>query len=89
MTPECDKLISFYNERMVLERFIEWLESENMGIGEYIPDFVFGRFATISISTEELLRKYVGIDSRKLEEERRAILEEQRKLNQKDFSSAT
>ncbi len=32
---------------------------------------------------EELLMNYFGVDAAKLEKERRAILEEQRKLNEK------
>lgn len=70
-------------ERQTLFRFLEWLVEQDIELakqrqGEWGPEL-----APILQTKEKLLMEYFEIDEKKLEEERRLILDEQRKLNDK------
>lgn len=66
-----DKLTHCAARRSFVTDFWEWLE------GEYTPEA-----ALRDIDLDRALDKYHGIDRRQLEEERRALLDEQRAANQ-------
>lgn len=81
--PECAKLSTHHNDILELQRFLDWCEEENVDqvvlgkrdtMGEV--DEIHGR------ERELLIYKYFEIDPKKLEDERRAMLDEQRKLNE-------
>jgi len=76
--PECAKwawaLEHGYPE---LNEFFDWLEDKDIQLGDAIADAM-----PDTESREQLLARFFDIDLKKLEEERRAILEEQRKLNE-------
>jgi len=76
--PMCAKLSAVRNDRAVIQCFLEWLEENDLAICLRLAD---GRRHRISRSKDQLLMEYFGIDEKKLEEERRKILNEQRKLN--------
>lgn len=68
-TPECNKLSAFRNDFLKLQEFIEFLNEQKDVTIEY------------NGTTQNLLYRYFQIDAKKLEEERRALLEQQRKIN--------
>lgn len=63
--PMCEKLSNAGEERRVLQEFLEWLRVE--AVDEY-NEFT-------EESDEKLLMRYLEIDTVKLEEERRAMLD--------------
>ncbi len=69
-------------EGPILTKFLDWLAAEGYDIcgfntytEEYVP-YVFG-------SGEALLREYAGVDSERLELERRAMIESLARANRK------
>jgi hypothetical protein len=81
--PEHTKLKAVVSQSQAIGGFIEWLGEQGMWIcklykanptceGEYLP---------VTGSINELLAKHFEIDLKKLESEKRALLEEQRRLN--------
>lgn len=75
--PMCTKLNAVRNDKAIISCFLEWLEENDLTICD--RDGVYAS----SLSDNALLMDYFGIDEKKLEEERRKILNEQRKLNEK------
>ena len=85
--PQCDKLLAVKDKSQVIGEFLEWLQGEkNLVIAEWDygdsntdeDPLVRHRF-----NIQELLAEFFEIDLVKVEEERRAILDEQRRLNEK------
>lgn len=81
--PECEKLSAVRPEMMKITTFVEWLEEQ--GIKLCSPDDGGGMFssgyAPVSESVEKILHRYFEIDPKKLEDERRLILERAREAN--------
>lgn len=82
--PEHDKLRAVRDESQAIGQFLEWLGENGLVIcsfeeykrtGEYIPD---GR------SIQQILADYFEIDLNKLDDEKRAMLNELRKANGDD-----
>lgn len=76
-TPELDKRSGIINSRVsptqTLGEFYDWLQAQGLVLArwdketqEYLPDF---------INPEQLFANFFGLDSDKMEQERRAILE--------------
>ena len=78
--PMCQKLSMVRNDKAIIQCFLEWLEENRLVLCTEVS--AAGYFPTRK-STDVLLMEYFGIDEKKLEEERRKILKEQRKLNEK------
>lgn len=79
--PEHEKLKLVKDKSQIIGEFLhEWLPSQNLTICEFTADEYFPAMR----STEQLLADFFGIDRGKLEEEKRAMLEEQRRLNRSD-----
>lgn len=79
--PEHEKLKLVKDKSQVIGEFlVEWLPSQNLTICE----FTAGDYFPAMRSTEQLLADFFGIDRKKLEEEKRQMLEEQRCLNRSD-----
>jgi hypothetical protein len=86
--PEHDKLKKISDKSQTIGEFIEWLiyeknvqlcrfescegDAEHARYAEYFP---------LNVPITKLLAEYFGIDEKKIEEEKRASLEELRKLN--------
>lgn len=72
MKSEIEKLIDVSSESQVIGEFLDtcgYFLCEQTG-GEVRP------FMPVSLSIEELLAEYFGIDLKKLEDEKRALLEQ-------------
>lgn len=70
-TPELDKLAAVANDSQVIGDFLEWLDTHGRFVGQWYDE----RAAPAAIGTEALLAEYFGIDLKRVERERRAILE--------------
>lgn len=80
--PMCQKLSMVRNDKAIIDCFLEWLEENEITLckeGDYLGE----DFTPIRKTADKILMDYFGIDEKKLEEERRKILKEQRKLNEK------
>lgn len=73
--PECEKLSRLADKRTIILDFIEWLAERDMHIMvQRDPDYEDYRHLTQS--REALSHQYLEIDDNKLEQERRAMIEE-------------
>lgn len=73
--PECEKLASAHRERMAIIQFMEWLRSHEMCIcvvtgSDYEP------FVPYRKSYDKVAMEFLEIDEKKLDDERRVMLEE-------------
>ncbi len=75
--PECDKLLAAQERSQACGDFIEWLRDEKkLVLCEQIPRRGLPTVyrPAFNITTEQILAEFFGIDSKKLEKERRAML---------------
>lgn len=71
--PECEKLRALHPERMALLAFIEWLhQDKKWTIAQPLPSGE--RYMPVLQQAEAIVFEYLGVDTKKLEEERRAML---------------
>ena len=85
--PECARWALEIQRRTIIQSFLEWLWDGPDGEGH--PDLDGGariRLADVDgyavpWSHDETIMRYLGIDRRELERERRAMLDAQRRLN--------
>lgn len=77
-TPECDKLHVYRSSKLVIDDFIDWLKDNDYLI---CKDF---EYEIQTVSTKNLVMDFLEIDQVKLEEERRALLDYQHSLNEKE-----
>lgn len=75
--PECAKWASIIHDKRVIEDFLDWCREK------HDTRLARGDHTVFSTVRENMLREYFEIDSNKLEAERRAMLDEQRALNEK------
>jgi len=68
-------------QRGVIEEFLDWLNENEILLGEYIrlSEGCAERLAPILKNRQELLDEFFGIDPVQLEKERRELLEQARK----------
>ena len=82
--PEHEKMAKVQVESQAIGEFIEWLGSQDMLIcratGEEKTDYPY---IPAYENIERLLARHFNIDLTKIEEEKRAMLEEMRRANQK------
>jgi len=81
--PECDKLDNNWKAVFAIQQFLEWLSEQKMTICELLGK-EFPEFQPVTKNAQDLVYDYFRIDANKLERERRAMLEEQRKRNAKE-----
>jgi hypothetical protein len=74
-TPELDKMKEAQPISQHLSGFLDWLDEKGYTIAEKCGDYLAQRRG----SKEELLAAFFGIDLKKVEQERRAILDAIRK----------
>lgn len=81
--PECEKAALIRDKSQVCGEFLEWLQGE----GFVIAKWQRGQQDTLraaSLNMEKTLADFFGIDLDKIETEKRAMLEDMRKLNEED-----
>ena len=84
--PECEKLAKVRNESQTIGEFLEWL----MGTKEVILAKYQGKLDTLTEtreSIESLLAEFFGIDLKKVEKERRQMIEDIRNAEPKSGES--
>jgi hypothetical protein len=100
-TPELDKMQNVKHESQPIGEFLEWLQSEGIVLAKYDEtvnswqqmdgsELIVGSSATLMPTydvTESLLARYFEIDLKKVEEEKRAVLEYLRNRSTSDGSS--
>lgn len=77
-TPECDKLSAITERSQVIGEFLDWLQHER-SVELCERDCLSDKLMMCSSSIEQLLAEYFEIDLEKVEQEKRAILDELRK----------
>jgi hypothetical protein len=80
--PEHTKLKAIQPQSQKVGEFLEWLQTQSWEITKYSRNGE--EYLPIYLSTEEILAKFFEIDLNKIETEKRAMLDEQRKLNEAD-----
>ncbi len=71
-TPELDKMLAVKDKSQAIGEFLDWLQHDkNYVLAEYGEK---DRLYPLYSSIETLLAEYFGIDLKKIEQERRAIL---------------
>lgn len=70
--PECEKLNRLGDERGHIARFLEWCEEQRIELARMDKR---GHLDPINEPGDRIIFKYLGIDPKKLEAERCAILE--------------
>jgi hypothetical protein len=73
--PECEKLEKVAEESNDIGQFIEWLLEHEYQICTYSEMDGDGEYVAAHTSIEELLASYFKIDLKKVEQERRALLD--------------
>jgi hypothetical protein len=76
--PNCEKLSEHHDRRHHILEFFEWLGEKGMFLAEW--EGQSDRLTPKHSSIDHLFMQYMEIDEKELENERRSILEEQRKL---------
>jgi hypothetical protein len=84
--PECEKMKKVQSKSQAIGSFLEWLQSKkielmtwlipeyNEELDEYLPEEK--GYYSINKNIEELLAEYFGIDLKKIEKEKRQMLDE-------------
>lgn len=80
--PEHEKLILVQDQSQSIGEFLEWLTNEK---GLSFCSFDEGGVNEAYYSNQELLAEYFGIDLYKIEQEKKQMLKEIRKLNETIF----
>lgn len=75
-TPELDRLRIVQDEAHIIGAFLEWLGENGMHVTTDNGDDAY------NCSIERTLAGYFGIDLRKVDDEKRAVLDWQRKQNE-------
>jgi len=74
--PECEKLARADDKRRAIENFLEFLGDEGLAVCTFNPsEFTDGGHWPLRESHHDLVMRYLEIDTVKLEEERRAIID--------------
>ena len=73
--PECEKFAENIIDSRVIRDFMEWLNEKKIFLATYTHEEPFyHEIGRVRKNIEELLAEYHGIDLKKLDEERRAII---------------
>ena len=89
-TPECDRMLAVHEDSNKIGFFLDWLKEQDIYLGKphthaddcldedgryTICGYREGEFVFMGEDFEHLLARYFRIDLKKVEQERRAILE--------------
>lgn len=84
-TPELDRQLEVINsgKAKVVQEFIDWLAGRDIHLAVYDPESRFGRMLPHEYDGmwEQLMADFFGIDRDKIEQERRALLDDIRRSN--------
>ena len=83
--PECENMAKVRPQSDIIGEFLGWLQGKKeWEMCEYQPDEpgVAGGYCPVHFNTEELLAEFFNIDLKKVEEERRQMLDEIRKKDE-------
>jgi hypothetical protein len=80
--PEHAKLDKIQKESQVIGEFLEWLGSVGLWISEYKASYRGAEEVLVSTqkSTSQILAQYFNIDQNKIDQEKREMLEECRRV---------
>ena len=81
--PEHKKLKVVKDRSQAIGDFIEWLGARGMAVCDFDPTYLRDNYVPTRIPINKLLAEYFEIDLDRLEEEKLAMLDEQRALNAK------
>lgn len=73
--PECEKLRVVHVEANSIRNFIQWLMADDIGLCKLNPNLNFNNYQPVVESFEHLLMRFLEIDPKKLEEERKATVD--------------
>lgn len=76
--PEHEKLKAVQPDSQKLGEFLEWLQAQGWVIAQWDNE----ELGHIGYTTQQILAQYFEINLKKVEEEKRAMLEHQRRLNE-------
>ena len=79
--PECEKLSRHGDERRQIAQFLEWCQEQRIELGVWTSGESWDSFDPLSGQHDTIIMRWLGIDEKKLETERRAMLDAQRKAN--------
>jgi hypothetical protein len=79
--PECTKMRNARSSSQPIGDFLEWCQEQGLVLCSYNKHRWGGVYEPHNESTERLLARHLDIDLDKVEEERRAMLEELQKQN--------
>lgn len=72
--PQSEKLAAAHDERSAIAEFLEWLESDQgIILAEYEEES--GHYQAVLENFDRIIMRYLDIDERALEQERRAMLD--------------
>lgn len=76
-TPECDKMLAVSGTSQKIGEFLEWLGQHGYEICtlQEVPGYRDEMFVPVHQSINQWLANYYGIDLKKIEEEKEALLE--------------
>jgi hypothetical protein len=80
---ELEKHSWSFEQRRVIEEFMDWLNEKKILLGEYVKPFKYmdtERMAPILKNRQELLDEYFDIDPVQLDKERRELLAKARNM---------
>lgn len=82
--PEAEKLAQASRERIVLDAFLEWCEDQRIELGKWESGTLNDNFEPLVEKPRDIVFRYLGIDPKKLEAERKALLDMQRSANKEE-----
>jgi len=74
-TPELDKMLAVKDKSLILSGFIDWLHEQQYVLAQYEGGFNGDELIPVFKDPEHLLADFFGIDLKKAEKERVALLE--------------
>ena len=80
--PEHDKMTALRSKIDVVTEFLEWAEAQGYLIGKHAEEPFGDCYAIIPAGIERLLADHFKIDLKKIEQEKRDMLDELRRMNE-------
>lgn len=79
--PEHVKLKNLDGANETIGDFLEWLDENGMVVCQRTDNNVHNLYWPVAKSVEQLIAEFFGLDRKKLEDEKRAMLDEIRRAN--------
>jgi hypothetical protein len=76
--PEHEKLLQISEQSQSIGEFLEWMHGTKGWTVAYVPSYYESTLVPVSYNINELLAEFFGIDLKKVEAEKRAMLDEMR-----------